>query len=57
MGTQPGQSWVFAMRRNLARPEAAAWPQPGKTELHCPRLTDIRLVDDVVYFEVGPAGR
>jgi hypothetical protein len=35
--------------------EAVAWPQPGRTELVVEgvKLSKIRLVDDVVYFEVG----
>ena len=42
----------------VAKPEAVAWPQPGRTELTIEktRISNIRLVDDVVYFEVG-AGR
>ena len=41
----------------IARPDAVAWPQPGRTEFvhQGVRLKNIRLVDDVVYFEVGPA--
>lgn len=40
----------------IARPEAVAWPQTGRDELVVGRvrLHDIRLVDDVVYLEVGP---
>jgi hypothetical protein len=40
-------------------PEAVPWPQPGHDELVVggARLAHIRLVDDVVYFEVGPAGQ
>ncbi|MDA1015673.1 MAG: hypothetical protein O3A00_14615 [Planctomycetota bacterium] len=39
----------------VAEPHRIAWPQPGKTEVvvdHV-RLSNIRLADDVVYFEVG----
>jgi M6 family metalloprotease-like protein len=42
---------------NVAKPEAVSWPQAGKTELVVGevKLSDIRLVDDVVYFTAGPA--
>jgi M6 family metalloprotease-like protein len=44
-------------RSDLAEPERVAWPREGKTELTVGnvRISAIRLVDDVVYFEAGPA--
>jgi M6 family metalloprotease-like protein len=41
----------------IAQPERVAWPQPGRTVLEVGgvRLSDIRLVDDVVYFDVALA--
>ncbi|MHC4954654.1 MAG: M6 family metalloprotease domain-containing protein [Planctomycetota bacterium] len=46
-----------ARRGVITKPERVAWPQEGKTELTVGsvRLSNIRLVDDVVYFEVGRA--
>jgi acetyl esterase/lipase len=53
----PAHGLPPATSSNVARPEAVAWPQEGKTELVVGdvRLSKIRLVDDVVYFQVGPA--
>jgi hypothetical protein len=44
-------------RGDVADPGHAAWPQPGHDEcvVKNVRLSVIRLVDDVIYFEVGPA--
>ena len=55
----PAHGHPPAGRSDPAKPEAIAWPQPGKTELTVDgvRIGDIRLVDDVVTFRVGPAGR
>jgi hypothetical protein len=39
----------------LARPSNVAFPQPGTNALHAGRvrISDIRLVDDVVYFDLS----
>jgi len=44
-----------ASRGVVAAPEAVAWPLGGRTELTVAGVTlsKIRLVDDVIYFEVG----
>ena len=41
----------------LPKPEAVAWPRPDKTSFRFRhiQLSDIRLVDDVVYFELSTA--
>lgn len=41
----------------VAKPGQIAWPQKGRTKLVTDgvELSHIRLVDDVVYFEVGPS--
>ncbi|MHC5038819.1 MAG: M14 family zinc carboxypeptidase, partial [Planctomycetota bacterium] len=53
----PAHGLPPATSSNVARPKTVAWPQAGKTELVVGevRLSRIRLVDDVVHFEVGPA--
>ncbi|MHC4600743.1 MAG: hypothetical protein ACYS47_17250, partial [Planctomycetota bacterium] len=52
----PAHGLPPATSSNVARPEGVAWPRKGKTELVVGdvRISNIRLVDDVAYFEVGP---
>jgi M6 family metalloprotease-like protein len=53
----PAHGLPRAARSDPASPDAVAWPQPGRTELLVDgvRIGDIRLVDGVVHFTVGPA--
>ena len=46
-----------AARSDPAAPERIAWPRPGRDALTVGgvRISGIRTLDDVVYFEVGPA--
>ncbi len=48
-----------AGRGIVADLEEVAWPQPGRTELVVDDvcLSGIRVVDDVIYLEVGPVSR
>ncbi|MBK8975572.1 MAG: hypothetical protein IPM29_06575 [Planctomycetes bacterium] len=51
----PAHGLPSPSRADVAEPASVAWPQPGHTELVVAgvRIGAIRLVDDVVYFEVG----
>lgn len=45
------------LRRGIiAAPSQVAWPQGKQRDLECAdaRISNIQLVDDVIYFEVGP---
>ena len=53
----PAHGLPPARRGVVARPEAVAWPGKDRRELVTDgvRLSAIRRVDDVIYFQVGPA--
>jgi hypothetical protein len=52
----PAHGLAPLSRGVIAEPAKVAWPQPGREQLVVDgvRLTNIRLVDDVIYFEVAP---
>ena len=53
----PAHGLPSLSRGILAKPAEVGWPQKGRRELTIGsvRLSKIRIKDDVVYFEVGPA--
>ena len=53
----PAHGLPPAGRSDPAKAEEIAWPQKGRAELVVGnvRISGIRLVADVVFFEVGPA--
>ena len=55
----PAHGLPSPTRGTLADVSRVAWPQQGRDELVVQnvRLSKIRLVDDVIYFEVGPTKR
>ena len=53
----PAHGLPPAGRSDPAKPEAIAWPLPGRTELTIKnvRISGIKIIDNVAVFEVGPA--